>query len=269
MSTEKFIQDRKYLKAVTEKTLSWYAQAFKAFEGALDSTEAINGRIVELRKRGVKPVSVNTYLRAVKAYYLWQEKKWEVGRLQEEHKVLKVFSTNHIQTFINWKAVSGGQRRLKTLILCAADSGMRVDELLGLRRENVNLDALTFLVQGKGNKQRFVPMSIEFRKFLYRHMTSHEHALIFCTKEGRKLMQRNLHRDFNVICKRLRIKDVRTSFHTLRHCFSVNYLKKGGNLYYLQRILGHNSITTTERYVRSLGIEDIVKVHSSRSLLCG
>ena len=47
--TEQFIQSRKYLKAVTPKTLIWYKCSFGAFNGAIDSREAINKRIVELR----------------------------------------------------------------------------------------------------------------------------------------------------------------------------------------------------------------------------
>ena len=66
MSTERFIQERKYLKAVTPKTLAWYRNSFRAFEGALESAAAINARIVELRERGVKPVSINTWLRCIK-----------------------------------------------------------------------------------------------------------------------------------------------------------------------------------------------------------
>jgi integrase/recombinase XerD len=69
------------------------------------------------------------------------------------------------------------------------------------------------------------------------------------------------------MCTCVGVSDVRCSFHTLRHTFAVNYLRKGGNLYYLQRILGHSSITTTERYLRSLGIEDLQKVHDGLSLL--
>src|SRR5438309_6779917 len=90
------------------------------------------------------------------------------------------FSPDAVRTFIiNWKAVRSGERRLKTLTLTALDTGMRIEELLSLTREQVNLDALTFLVKGKGNKQRLIPMSIELRKFLYRHLTSHSHSFVF------------------------------------------------------------------------------------------
>ena len=69
MSIEKFIEERKYLKGVSEKTLAWYKDSFRAFEGALDTEEQVKRRIVELRQRGLKPVSVNTYMRCIKAYF--------------------------------------------------------------------------------------------------------------------------------------------------------------------------------------------------------
>jgi hypothetical protein len=74
VSTAKFIEERKYLKGVTEKTLHWYQYSFRAFEGALNTEDQIKQRIVELPNRGVKPISVNTYLRCIKAYFLWQGK---------------------------------------------------------------------------------------------------------------------------------------------------------------------------------------------------
>ena len=48
---------------------------------------------------------------------------------------------------------------------------------------------------------------------------------------------------------------------------AVSYLRAGGNLFYLSRILGHSSVTTTEKYLQSLGVEDLQAVHDRLSLL--
>jgi hypothetical protein len=73
-----FIIERLYLKNVTPKTLSWYADAFKAFDGSLESEGAIKRRIVELRTRGVSAISVNSWLRRINAFL-----KMESRRVQD------------------------------------------------------------------------------------------------------------------------------------------------------------------------------------------
>jgi len=265
MNTDKFINERKYLKAVTPCTLAWYKQSFKAFEDALETTEEIKQRIVELRERGTKPVSINTYLRAVKAYWLWQGKKWEVGHLNEESKILSTFSPHQVNQFL--KSRPG---RTHTLVCLLFDSGLRISEALSLKKEDIDLDGFTLRVLGKGGKHRLVPFSAEFRKILFRYLVKFpSQNYVFATRNNTKLTVRNFLRDFKKLGHQLGVKNVRISPHTCRHSFAVNWLRRGGNLYSLQRILGHSSITTTERYCRSLGIEDIIKEHSSRSLLCG
>jgi hypothetical protein len=79
-----FIEERRYLKNVTTKTIAWYEQSFRAFEGALDSKEAINQRIVALRKRGISAISVNSWLRCINGYLGWLGQPTKMPRLQEE-----------------------------------------------------------------------------------------------------------------------------------------------------------------------------------------
>jgi predicted GIY-YIG superfamily endonuclease len=64
-TVSEFITERKYLKNVTPKTLTWYGDAFKAFDSALESETAIKRRIVELRTRGISPTSVNSWVRVI------------------------------------------------------------------------------------------------------------------------------------------------------------------------------------------------------------
>ena len=67
MYTTQFITERSYLKGVSPATVQWYNSSFKAFEGALDSKQAIIERIGALRKTN-SAISVNTYLRCLNAY---------------------------------------------------------------------------------------------------------------------------------------------------------------------------------------------------------
>ena len=112
-----------------------------------------------------------------------------------------------------------------------------------------------------------MPMSLELRKVLWRYMPFHSGATLFATARGDKLDQRNVLREFKRLGKTLKIEGVRFSPHTLRHTFAVGYLRQGGNVFYLQRILGHTSLEMTNKYVRSLGVEDPKAVHERFSLL--
>ena len=96
-------------------------------------------------------------------------------------------------------------------------------------------------VLGKGNKQRLVPMSFELRKLLFRWVQRCPREFVFGTRTGSKLTVRNFQRDFKLMCGKLAITGVRCSPHTLRHTFAVSYLRAGGNLFYLSKILGHTS----------------------------
>jgi integrase/recombinase XerD len=263
---QQFISERKYLLNVTPKTIIWYCCGFKAF-AAVDSLEAAKRRVGELRERGISSITVNSYLRCINAFWKWQEKDWKIRRLKEEQQILATFNAEHVHRLVHWKPIGRNQTRAHTIAMVALDTGMRISELLSLTRQDVDLDNLVLVVHGKGNKQRLVPVSIELRKTLYRHLAKHQNARLFTTRSGTPLTVRNSERDFKVMCGQAGIVGVRASWHTLRHSFAVNYLRKGGNLYYLQRILEHASITTTERYLRSLGIEDLQKVHDGLSLL--
>jgi integrase/recombinase XerD len=273
MRFDEFLKEREYLLGVSLKTLIYYRCAFNSWNKYATDGTAVTW-IKGMKDAGIKAVSINTYICAMNAYWTWSgeyDRKTRQGKrlayLKEEQNILSTFSLEQVNRLVHWKPVSRSQTRAHLVAMAALDTGLRINELLSLTRQNVDLDNLVLRVHGKGNKQRLVPMSIELRKVLYRHLSKHNHPRVFCTSTGTALTVRNSERDFKVVCRKAGITGVRTSWHTLRHSFAVNYLRKGGNLYYLQRILGHSSITTTERYLRSLGIEDLQKVHDGLTLL--
>jgi integrase/recombinase XerD len=169
-----------------------------------------------------------------------------------------------------WKPKRFYHHRLQCLVLVLADTGARLGEALGLKWSEVDFDSLLVLLHGKGGKDRRVPFSAELRKFLWRFncasMAHNRESLVFATRDGNRLGNRVVLRDVKLLCDRLGIRCPARSLHAFRHTMAVNYVRSGGNVFYLQRILGHASLVMTRKYV-ALDTEDLSAVHERRSLL--
>jgi site-specific recombinase XerD len=264
-----FITERQYLKNVTPKTLAWYRDAFKAFDGALDSEVALKRRIVELRSRGISAISVNSWVRCINAFLAWNHAGFKIPKLKEEQKVIATLTPEQMRRLIQFKPKGKNHTRAHSAALLILDGGYRISEVLSLAYEHADLDNLVVKVRGKGNKHRLVPLSADMRKVLYRYASRHSGPgrLLFGTRKNTLVTVRNFERDFKAIGAKLGITGVRFSPHTLRHTFAVSYLRAGGNLFYLSRILGHSSVTTTQRYLQSVGVDDLQAVHDRLSPL--
>ncbi len=272
-----FIRDTTILKSVSPNTVAWYRDSFRAFSGATETKTAITERIGQIRQRGVSATSVNTYLRCVNAFHRWataeghlKGDRIHIPRLQQEQKVLETLRAEQIRRIVEYRPRKvESERRAYTLACLLLDTGLRIDEALSLTRDDVDIDNRLLKVRGKGGKQRFVPLSTGGRKVLWRWMserTQHHTALVFDTRSGTKPIYRNVLRQFKQLGTRLGITGVRFSFHTLRHTFAVNYIRNGGDVFRLQRVLGHSTLEMTRRYV-NLQTEDLQAVHDKLSLL--
>lgn len=271
---EEFIESRKFFTNVTADTLLWYQNSFKAFHGCETRNDYMQ-RIMALMERGLSAVSINTRVRVINAYLHWQvqpDRKCspacdhlKLPRLKEEKKVLQTFSADHVRKLLQAKPIGENERRAQALALLILDTGIRVAEACALRQDQCDLENFTIKPMGKGRKERILPLSIEGRKRLYLWLKGHRGVYVFPTRTGTAISKRNCQRDLRLFCERIGIKDVRCSPHTLRHTFAVMYLRKGGNVEFLRRILGHTNILTTQRYLQSLGHEDVSRVHNELS----
>lgn len=142
---------------------------------------------------------------------------------------------------------------IETLYGC----GLRVSELVNLKISDLFFDEGFIKITGKGNKQRFVPISEVTQKYilLYKNLVrshldiqkGHEDTL-FLNRRGRQLTRAMV---FTII-KDLAVKinlNKAISPHTFRHSFATHLLENGADLRAIQLMLGHESITTTEIYV--------------------
>ncbi len=272
---DRFLQERTYLKGVSPETLRYYRWVRRAFLPILaNPTKAgMMESIQTLLARGVSPTSVNTYLRGLKAYTRWMHEEgllkelFRVQFLKTEQKILATLSRDHVKRLILHRPSGQNERRAQAVSLLILDTGLRIREVLGLTKGQVDFDNMLLKVKGKGNKFRLVPFSPECRKVLFKASHRHEFDLIFSTRNGTLVTPRNFLRDFKLLGRKLAILGVRLSPHTLRHTFAVNFLQSGGDIYMLSRILGHSSVKTTEVYLKSLGVDALQEVQARTSLL--
>lgn len=271
---ELFIREKKYLKGVSDATLSFYRDCFKAWRDvvgdSLPDKINVNEFVIRLRERGTSPSSVDAYSRGFNSFLSWLHEnggeKLRIKRQKLEQRVLKPLTEEELKKIVSYKPQTATERRTHTLVLLALDTGCRIKELLTLTRENVDLDNLLIAVKGKGNKERVVPVSIEMRKFLYRHLRTHKHSLVFCTRHGGRIHYDNCRRDFNNLLGRAGVGKTDGAFHSLRRTFARQYVRNGGNLFYLQKMLGHTTLTMSRRYVE-LETEDLQVMHAKTSLI--
>jgi site-specific recombinase XerD len=267
-----FIKERRYLLNVSKRTLDWYGDCFSAWRRYAGAEPA--QWVINMREAGIKVVSINTYICGMNAYWKWAGEKTKLRYLKEEQRILATLTLADVQALVSAKNIAAkaisrtNLRRARLVALTILDTGLRASEVLGLTTEQINLDALTIKVLGKGGKERIVPFSLELRKALWRYKAGDgKRNILFGTKNETSVTLRNLERDFKELGQKCGITGVRFSPHTLRHTFAVSYLRNGGNLEFLRRILGHSSLTTTQKYLKSLGIEDLGAVHNGLSPL--
>ena len=276
---EQFVRERIYLKNVTPKTVRYHRQSWDALcRMSGGSPEQLNKAllaefVVKLREAGIKPVSCNTYISSINAFLAWLHEnghladRLKVKKLKVEQNLIKTLTDQQVRAILNFKPETSGERRVHVLSCLLLDTGIRIDEALSLRSENVRFDDLYLIVRGKGQKERVVPFSPELRKVLWRYQKQRpQHELSISTRTGGKLSYHNMRRDFRAMCEKLGIFGIKGSFHLLRHTFATNYMEEGGSEIFLSKILGHTTLQMTHRYTHPAQ-RALQEVHRRTSLL--
>ena len=134
--------------------------------------------------------------------------------------------------------------------------GLRVSELVNLKISQVYMDEEFLLVEGKGGKQRLVPLSVPAQKAISMYLYDRNllkvkkgnEDILFLNRRGAKLTREMI---FTIIKRQCQVCGIhkQISPHTFRHSFATHLLEGGANLRAIQEMLGHESIKTTEIYV--------------------
>ena len=146
--------------------------------------------------------------------------------------------------------------------------GLRSKEVLGLNEEDLLLSEAQLRVRGKGNKERIVPYGSKAEEALEAYWPVREQLLvrltsrraqpnaapcteaIFLNYAGRRLTQRSVGR---IVKKYVRLVNINWDLHphSLRHAFATHLLADGADLRAIQELLGHQSLTTTQKYTHA------------------
>lgn len=129
-------------------------------------------------------------------------------------------------------------------------SGLRVSEVVALKREHIDLSRKTIIVtMGKGRKDRYTLLSGQVARILEEYFQSFQiKDWLFPGQSGKQHLSI---RTAQYICERAFQKagiQKNASIHSLRHTFATHLLENGTDIRYIQELLGHASIRTTERY---------------------
>ncbi|EWH14190.1 Tyrosine recombinase xerC [Cellulophaga geojensis KL-A] len=168
---------------------------------------------------------------------------------------LSVEEINDLIDAIDLSKPEGERNRamLETLYGC----GLRVSELTNLRLSDLFFKEDFIRVTGKGDKQRFVPISNINKKYIniykdeirnHLNIKKGFEDILFLNRRGRQLTRAMIFTIIKQLAETIGLKKT-ISPHTLRHSFATHLLENGADLRAIQQMLGHESITTTEVYV--------------------
>jgi integrase/recombinase XerD len=145
--------------------------------------------------------------------------------------------------------------RNKAIIETLYGSGLRVSELINLKISDLYFDEDLILINGKGNKQRLVPMGNMSKKQIKIYISDHRKTkdiryrdTLFLNRNGRNISRVMIFNIVNELAKKNNIKK-KISPHTFRHSFATHILENGADLRTIQQMMGHENITTTEIYM--------------------
>lgn len=235
--------------------------------------------VSSLQDRGCKPAYTNDLLKAVKCLCSYAQREGyseeiltkRVKNVKQPKVLIHTFNSKEISLMI--KYYNGNDYisiRNKMILMIFFDTGIRVSELINMKLDQIQDNY--FVIYGKGRKERVVPKNPAVGKFLYKYLNAREkffmaknceEEYVFLSKNGKRLNDQAISKFMKEAADAVGVSPkVRVSPHTCRHTFAHQQLKNGLDLYSLSRLLGHESVSITQRYLEA--IEDTQILTSAR-----
>lgn len=212
--------------------------------------EKIRKYLLEKLENKQSSQTVNLYLMAIKYFYkeiAKSECKIDIKFAKSPSKLPVVLSRKEIEKII--KVLDNIKHR--TIISLSYGAGLRVSEAINLRVRDIDVDELTIHIKdAKGKKDRITIIPEKIKKDLDVFMKNKEgDDYLFESNRGGILTERTLQAVFEQALEKAGINKEAT-FHSLRHSFATHLLENGVDVRYVQELLGHANIRTTQVYTK-------------------
>lgn len=244
------------IRGFSKRTIKSYLshnQHFLDFTGqsarAVDSQD-IKDYLLYLKSQNYTNTSLNQVISALKFYYgqiLKRKLFFNIRRPKKEKFLPTVLTRSEIIKIIN----CAHNLKHKLLLSLLYGSGLRVSEVVKIKISHLDLASKSLLVKdAKGQKDRFTLLSNISVKLLnlYLAKLTEQQKYLFSGQQGEShLSQRSAQKIFEQAFLEAEIKKEATC-HSLRHSFATHLLESGVDIRYIQKLLGHQNIKTTEKY---------------------
>lgn len=250
------VKNEMKLKSFRQKTMKSYLFCLKKFlEEAGDDWRAadvvfIKKFLLDKQEKKYSSSTINIYLCAIKFFYRHFHgvpAVIDVRFIRRRKRLPVVLSHQEVLRII------GGIRNIKhrLLISLAYGAGLRISEVVNLQVRDLDFGrGVIYVRDGKGGKDRITILPEKLRSELRMFLEKCDpDEPVFFSQQGGKLVTRTLQKIFE---KAVRIAGINkaVSFHSLRHCFATHMLENGTDIRFVQELLGHSDIKTTQIYTR-------------------
>jgi integrase/recombinase XerC/integrase/recombinase XerD len=264
------------IRGNTPRTVEYYAYSLEQFitiMGADRITESITQNdlrhcYMSLTERNIQSTTLQSYMRALRCFLNWCYSEGYTSEClpdkfklpKAKRKVIDILTENEIKTLLGSFSMRNiVQYRDYCICLLMLDSGLRMNEVANLTVTSVHIPESYIIVDGKGNKQRIVPIGLNTRKALLKYIARRPPVNVnslFLTVQNAPLKNNTI----NLIFQRLKVKTgiKRLRAHLLRHTCATLYLENGGDVYSLQSILGHTTLDMVKKYIHQIPRKTVI-----------
>lgn len=278
---EQFIDFLKNEKDVSQHTIRAYSNDLQEFLSFTDKRPEkidnldIRSFMASLHYKKLKKSSISRKLASIRSFFSYLQKEGYVkknpAKLVSSPKIPKLlpkFLTVD-ETFLLMEAPEGDSfilTRDKAIIELLYSSGLRVSELTLLDIGDLDIKESLIRVKGKGRKERIIPVGSKAMNAIKNYLPERislkkKSPALFLNNRGGRLTQRSIRRILERYSRIVGLKGS-PSPHTLRHTFATHLLHGGADLRTIQELLGHSSLSTTQKYTH-VDIAHLAKVYDN------